>query len=120
MSTQPRQSQSELIIQAMKNNGVRCEYLLFLDEGHDLLKPENCLTFYSAAGRFLARYLGGERSTERICVAHRLLGLSLFPHLNRTLTLKYWYGIQLTETDCINSRFAHFHPGFGKCPISLE
>jgi len=33
--------------------------MLFSDEGHGFAKPENRLKFYSAAEKFLARYLGG-------------------------------------------------------------
>ncbi len=43
----------------MKSRGIDYEYLLFPDEGHGFAKPENRLRFYTAAEKFLARYLGG-------------------------------------------------------------
>ena len=54
-----KQSEAEEIVNAMKANGVVYEYLLFQDEGHGLVRPENRTKFYSAAERFLAKYLGG-------------------------------------------------------------
>ena len=53
------QSESEQIVAAMKRKGIPHEYLLFEDEGHGFAKPENRLTFYAAAERFLAQHLGG-------------------------------------------------------------
>jgi dipeptidyl aminopeptidase/acylaminoacyl peptidase len=54
-----KQAESEQIVAAMKHKGIPYEYLLFPDEGHGFAKPENRLTFYAAADRFLARHLGG-------------------------------------------------------------
>lgn len=54
-----KQSESEQIVAAMKRKGIPHEYLLFEDEGHGFAKPENRLTFYAAAERFLAQHLGG-------------------------------------------------------------
>jgi dipeptidyl aminopeptidase/acylaminoacyl peptidase len=54
-----QQAESEQIVNAMKQKGIEHEYLLFEDEGHGFAKPENRLTFYRAADRFLAKYLGG-------------------------------------------------------------
>jgi dipeptidyl aminopeptidase/acylaminoacyl peptidase len=54
-----KQAESEQIVEAMKQNGVDYEYMLFPDEGHGFAKPENRLKFYAAAEKFLARYLGG-------------------------------------------------------------
>ena len=54
-----KQAESEQIVAAMQAAGVDHEYLLFPDEGHGFAKPENRLRFYTAADRFLARYLGG-------------------------------------------------------------
>lgn len=52
-----KQTESEQIVQALKDRGINCEYLLFPDEGHGILRPENKLTFYTAAEQFLAKYL---------------------------------------------------------------
>jgi len=53
------QQESEQIVRALEKNAVEHEYMLFPDEGHGFAKPENRLTFYAAAEKFLARYLGG-------------------------------------------------------------
>ena len=54
-----KQAESEQIVAALTEAGIEHEYLLFPDEGHGFAKPENRITFYTAAERFLARYLGG-------------------------------------------------------------
>jgi dipeptidyl aminopeptidase/acylaminoacyl peptidase len=54
-----KQAESEQIVAAMKSRGIPYEYLLFPDEGHGFVKPENRLTFYAAVEKFLASYLGG-------------------------------------------------------------
>jgi dipeptidyl aminopeptidase/acylaminoacyl peptidase len=54
-----KQAESEQIVAALVDAGIEHEYLLFPDEGHGFAKPENRITFYTAAERFLARYLGG-------------------------------------------------------------
>jgi dipeptidyl aminopeptidase/acylaminoacyl peptidase len=54
-----KQAESEQIVAALVDAGIEHEYLLFPDEGHGFAKPENRITFYTAAERFLARYLDG-------------------------------------------------------------
>ncbi|HET9898127.1 MAG TPA: S9 family peptidase [Streptosporangiaceae bacterium] len=54
-----KQAESEQIVAALNAAGIEHEYMLFPDEGHGFAKPENRMTFYAAAERFLARYLGG-------------------------------------------------------------
>ena len=54
-----KQSESEQIVEAMKQKGIEYEYLLFPDEGHGFAKPENRIKFYAAAEKFLAKHLGG-------------------------------------------------------------
>lgn len=54
-----RRDESEQIVAALKTAGIEHEYLLFPDEGHGFVRPENRMQFYAAAERFLARYLGG-------------------------------------------------------------
>ena len=46
-------------VEAMRKRNLDYEYLLFPDEGHGLRKPENREKFYSAAEKFLSKYLGG-------------------------------------------------------------
>ena len=52
-------SESEQIVAALREKGVDYEYMVFDDEGHGLVKPENRLRFYAAVERFFADHLGG-------------------------------------------------------------
>jgi dipeptidyl aminopeptidase/acylaminoacyl peptidase len=52
-------SESEQIVNAMKQAGKPVEYVLYEDEGHGFARPENRLHFYAIAEEFLAKYLGG-------------------------------------------------------------
>ena len=54
-----KQAESEQIVEAMKERGLPYEYLLFPDEGHGFVRPENRERFHLEAERFLARHLGG-------------------------------------------------------------
>jgi dipeptidyl aminopeptidase/acylaminoacyl peptidase len=54
-----KQAEAEQIVAALTEAGIDHEYLLYPDEGHGFAKPENRLSFYAAAERFLARHLGG-------------------------------------------------------------
>jgi dipeptidyl aminopeptidase/acylaminoacyl peptidase len=58
-----KQAESEQIVAALEERGIDYEYLLFEDEGHGFVQPENRLKFYAAAEAFLAKHLGG-RSEE--------------------------------------------------------
>jgi dipeptidyl aminopeptidase/acylaminoacyl peptidase len=51
------QAEAEQIVEAMKAKGIDHEYLLFSDEGHGFVKPENRLKFYEVAEAFLAAHL---------------------------------------------------------------
>lgn len=52
-----KQAESEQIVEAMRRRGVDHDYLLFPDEGHGFVKPENRLRFFRAADSFLAKHL---------------------------------------------------------------
>jgi dipeptidyl aminopeptidase/acylaminoacyl peptidase len=52
-------SEAEQIVNALKEKGIGYEYLLFPDEGHGFVKPENRLKFYKVCEKFLAKHLGG-------------------------------------------------------------
>ncbi len=54
-----KQAESEQIVQALKEKGKDVEYMIFEDEGHGLVRPENRLKFYAEAEQFLAEDLGG-------------------------------------------------------------
>ncbi len=53
------QNESDQIVQAMKARGIPVTYLLYPDEGHGFVRPENKLSFYAVAEAFLADHLGG-------------------------------------------------------------
>lgn len=55
-----KQAESEQIVKVMKEKGIEYKYMLFQDEGHGFVKPENRLKFYAAAEEFLAEHLGGK------------------------------------------------------------
>ncbi len=54
-----KQAESDAIVAALRKRGVPVEYMVFPDEGHGFVRPENRLTFSAAAEGFLARHLGG-------------------------------------------------------------
>lgn len=54
-----KQPESDQIVAAMRANDKPVEYIVFEDEGHGFVRPENSLRFYAAAEQFLAKYLGG-------------------------------------------------------------
>jgi dipeptidyl aminopeptidase/acylaminoacyl peptidase len=54
-----KQAESEQVVAAMKEKGIDYEYMLFEDEGHGFLKPENRLEYYTAVEKFLANHMGG-------------------------------------------------------------
>lgn len=56
-----KQAEAEQIVAAMKERGIEHEYLLFPDEGHGFIKPENSTKFRRAAEQFLAKHLGGRQ-----------------------------------------------------------
>ncbi len=60
------QAESEQIVEAMKEKGLEVEYMIFPDEGHGFVKPENRLKFYAAVEKFFAKHLGGryEEATQ--------------------------------------------------------
>ncbi len=54
-----KEAEAQQIVDAMSAKGLPYEYLLFEDEGHGLVRPENRERFYAAAETFLATHLGG-------------------------------------------------------------
>lgn len=55
-----KDSESEQIVNAMRQAGKSVEYVLYTDEGHGFARPENSLHFYGIAEKFLAKHLGGQ------------------------------------------------------------
>ncbi len=54
-----KQAESEQIVAAMKEKNLAYIYMLFMDEGHGFVRPENKFAFYGVTERFLADNLGG-------------------------------------------------------------
>ncbi len=52
-------AEADQMVEALRERGIDVKYLLFEDEGHGLARPENRMTFYREAERFLADILGG-------------------------------------------------------------
>ncbi len=53
-----KQAESEQIVKAMNEKGLEYEYLLFPDEGHGLVRPQNRLKFYATVEKFLSKHVG--------------------------------------------------------------
>jgi dipeptidyl aminopeptidase/acylaminoacyl peptidase len=52
--------ESDQIVEAMQARGIPVTYVLYPDEGHGFVRPENRLSFFAIAEAFLAQFLGGE------------------------------------------------------------
>ncbi len=54
-----KQSESDQIVAAMQKKGIPVTYVLYPDEGHGFVRPENRLSFNAVMEAFLSRHLGG-------------------------------------------------------------
>ncbi|MEO0971194.1 MAG: S9 family peptidase, partial [Cyanobacteria bacterium J06639_18] len=54
-----KQVESEQIVNAMRKANKPVEYILYTDEGHGFVRPENRLHFFAKTEEFLGKYLGG-------------------------------------------------------------
>ena len=54
-----KQAESEQIVFAIQKNEGAVTYVLYPDEGHDFIRPENAIDFFARAEAFLGRYLDG-------------------------------------------------------------
>ncbi|MBS7590112.1 S9 family peptidase [Ancylobacter defluvii] len=54
-----KQAESDQMVAVLKDKGIPVDYVLFPDEGHGFVRPENKIAFYAVAEAFLARHLGG-------------------------------------------------------------
>ena len=54
-----RRTESDQIVEILQKNQVPVIYLIYPDEGHELIKYENQLSFYAITEVFLARHLKG-------------------------------------------------------------
>jgi dipeptidyl aminopeptidase/acylaminoacyl peptidase len=51
--------ESDQIVKAMRAKGLPVTYILYPDEGHGFKRPENRLSFYAVAEKFLSEHIGG-------------------------------------------------------------
>jgi dipeptidyl aminopeptidase/acylaminoacyl peptidase len=58
-------TEAERIVSALRQRGVRAEYLRFEDEGHGLAKLENKLNAYPQVAAFLEEHLAPARLPSR-------------------------------------------------------
>lgn len=54
-----KQSEADQIVQALKQKKIPVTYVLFPDEGHGFVRPENDIAFTAVAEAFLSEQLGG-------------------------------------------------------------
>ena len=55
-----KQAESDQIVEKLKSHNIPVIYVLYPDEGHGFLRPENRLSFYTITEGFLAKCLGGK------------------------------------------------------------
>lgn len=84
-----KQAESDQIVAEMKKKGIPVTYVLYPDEGHGFVRPENRLSFFAVAEAFLAQHLGGafepigdDLSGSSITVPE---GAGYIPHLQEAL-----------------------------------
>jgi dipeptidyl aminopeptidase/acylaminoacyl peptidase len=53
------QAESDQVVAALREKGKTVEYIVFPDEGHGFLRPENRTKWFAAVESFLATHLGG-------------------------------------------------------------
>lgn len=54
-----KKNESDQIVQFMQQRNLSVTYVLFPDEGHLLVRPENRIAFYAVVEAFLSKHLGG-------------------------------------------------------------
>lgn len=54
-----KQAESDQIVEAMQAQDIPVTYVLYPNEGHGFVQPENNLSFYAVTEAFLAEHLGG-------------------------------------------------------------
>jgi dipeptidyl aminopeptidase/acylaminoacyl peptidase len=54
-----KEAEARRMVEALRESGVPVLYLLYSDEGHGIVRPENQRSFFAITGHFLSRFLGG-------------------------------------------------------------
>ncbi len=65
-----RQAESDQIVAAMRQADLPVRYVVYADEGHSILRPENRLHFYALAEQFLSEHLGGRCEPADNAIGH--------------------------------------------------
>ncbi|HMF18202.1 MAG TPA: S9 family peptidase [Gemmataceae bacterium] len=65
-----KQAESDQIVKAMRKAGKPVEYIIYTDEGHGFVRPENRLHFFARAEAFLARHMGGRAESADTVKGH--------------------------------------------------
>jgi dipeptidyl aminopeptidase/acylaminoacyl peptidase len=55
-----KQTESDQIVEVMKLKNIPVTYVLYSDEGHGFVRPENKMSFYAITEAFLQQHLGGK------------------------------------------------------------
>jgi dipeptidyl aminopeptidase/acylaminoacyl peptidase len=79
-----KQAETDTIAFAMHDKGIDVEYVLYPNEGHSLLRPENRVDFFGRVELFLAKHLGGRHEEFQ-----RLRGTSATFPLEERGSLKF-------------------------------
>mgnify|MGYP006282789283 CR=1 FL=1 len=58
-------TESDQIVEAMRQKDLPVTYVVFPDEGHGFARPENRLDFYGRVEEFLAEHLGGRAEAHK-------------------------------------------------------
>jgi len=54
-----KQDESDQIVEAMRKKNLPVQYVVYMDEGHEIVRPANRMHFHALAEAFLAEHLGG-------------------------------------------------------------
>lgn len=57
------QAESDNLVEALRDRGVKVEYMIKHDEGHGFINPDNVIDMYKTVDRFLAEHLGDGRKS---------------------------------------------------------
>ena len=60
-----KKAESDQFVAAMRSRGIEVEYLVYDNEGHGFVRPENRLDFYAHAEKFFAAHLGGRFESDQ-------------------------------------------------------
>jgi dipeptidyl aminopeptidase/acylaminoacyl peptidase len=65
-----KQAESDQIVEALRKANKPVEYVVYTDEGHGFVRPENRLHFFALAEEFLAKHLGGRAEPSATVKGH--------------------------------------------------